>query len=72
MVVPFTRNIDALKFPYSYGVTRTPQNGLSNDSVAQVYQTRCLTYARFIRRIGVLENIHCDRIQILLRDYLNL
>ena len=72
IVVPFTKNLDASRFPYSYEIKRTASNGLSYDSVALIYQTRSLTFTRFLRPLGNLEKVHCDRIKKLLKDYLQL
>lgn len=69
MSVPFTKNQDALRFPHSHLIQSSVQNGLTIDSVAQVYQTRTMAYSRFQRKMGVLEKIHFEAIIILLQDY---
>ena len=72
MVTPFTGNLEALRFPYSYEVKRSRNNGLSRDSAALIYQTKCLTSSRFIRKIGEMEPIDMGRVKSLLENYLSL
>lgn len=69
MATPFTGNMDALRFPYSYDVKPSIINGLTTDSAVLVYQTRCLALTRFIRKIGDLEPAHFNNVKLLLKDY---
>ena len=43
MIVPLTKNQGCLRFPYSHQVKKSNTNGLLLDSVALIYQMRCLT-----------------------------
>src|SRR5208337_1983660 len=72
MVVPFTKNPDCLRFSYSYPVKKSNTNGLPLDSVALVFQMRCLgnSSARFLYKMGTLEDTHLKQIKILIKDYL--
>jgi mRNA interferase MazF len=74
MVVPLTKNQDCLRFPYSYKLPMSNVNGLSMDSVALIYQMRCLTASstRFLERYGVIEQCHFDQIKLLTKSYLKL
>lgn len=72
MVIPLTSNQDTLRFPFSYGIARSATNGLTQDSVVLIYQMRCLTLARLIRRIGVVEPHHIRAITTLVKNYLGL
>jgi mRNA interferase MazF len=72
MVTPFTGNIDAGKFPYTHQVGPTDTNGLSKDSVAQIYQTRNLAYDRFIRKLGEIDDSDYETVKVQLRDYCGL
>lgn len=72
MVTPLTGNLEALRFPYSHEVKRSRNNGLSRDSAALIYQTRCLTSSRFIRKIGEMEPTDMGRVKSLLENYLSL
>ncbi|MCW4048522.1 MAG: type II toxin-antitoxin system PemK/MazF family toxin [Candidatus Bathyarchaeota archaeon] len=72
MVTPFTGNLDAQRFPYAHKVTQSATNGLTRDSVALVYQTRCLTDERFIRKIGDMETEDLEIVKLLLKTYCDL
>jgi mRNA-degrading endonuclease toxin of MazEF toxin-antitoxin module len=74
MVVPLTKNKDCLRFPYSHQVKKSNTNGLLLDSVALVYQMRCLTASstRFLERIGLIEQNHLDQIKTLIKSYLKI
>lgn len=72
MVTPFTGNLDALRFPYSHEVKRSRSNGLSRDSAALIYQTRCLTSSRLRRKIGEINSTNMGRVKSLLENYLSL
>lgn len=74
MVVPLTKNQDCLRFPYSYQVKMSNTNGLSMNSVALIYQMRCLTASstRFLDRFGVIEQCHFDQIKLLIKSYLKI
>jgi len=69
MATPFTGNMDALRFPYSYEVKPSSTNGLTTDSAVLIYQTRCLALTRFIKKIGDLEPTHSTNVKLLLKDY---
>ena len=72
MVIPLTSNQGTIRFPFSYGIARSATNGLPQDSVVLIYQMRCLTSSRLMRRIGVVEPIHIRAIITLLKNYLGL
>jgi mRNA interferase MazF len=74
MVVPLTKNQDCLRFPYSHQVKKSIANGLLLDSVALVYQMRCLTVSstRFLGKIGDIEQNHFDQIKLLIKSYLKI
>jgi len=72
MVIPLTGNQGTLNFPFSYGITRSTTNGLTQDSVVLIYQMRCLTASRLIQKIGVVEPHHIHAITTLLKSYLGL
>ena len=72
MVVPFTKNQDYTRFPYAYAIKKSPTNGLLLDSVALIFQMRCLgnSTSRFLYKMGTIENAHLNQIKILIKDYL--
>jgi mRNA-degrading endonuclease toxin of MazEF toxin-antitoxin module len=74
MVVPLTKNQDCLRFPYSLQVKKSNTNGLLLDSVALVYQMRCLTASstRFLEKMGTVEQSHFDQIRLLIKSYLKI
>ncbi len=72
MVVPLTSSQTASRFPFTYTITRSSQNGLSADSIAMVFQLRSLSINRLLRRIGTLESSHLRRIKMLARQYLSI
>ena len=71
-VVPITKNQDVTRFPYTHAVSRSTINGLTYDSVAQIYQMRCLTNSRFITRLGIIEQNEFNAIITLIIDYLGI
>ena len=74
MVVPFTKNQDYTRFPYTYLVKKSNTNGLILDSVALVFQMRCLgnSTSRFLHKMGTIEDANLKQIKILIKDYLGI
>jgi len=72
MVVPFTSQLNALRFPYSIQVDPSPENGLSLPSVAMVFQLLALDKSRLFRRIGHLEAIYQEQISQMMKLMLDL
>ena len=72
MVVPFTKNQDYARFPYTYLVKKSTTNGLTLDSVALIFQMRCLgnSTSRFLYKMGTIEDAHLKQIKTLIKDYL--
>lgn len=73
-VVPFTSKMQYLRFPFTLKVQTSSSNGLTETSIALIYQQRCLTAknGRFINRIGIIEPDVLKQIRLLLKDYLSL
>ena len=72
VVVPLTSNPDASRFPFTHRIARSSGNGLSSNSIALIFQLRCIGLQRFIQKIGILEKSHFDTIKILVKNYLGL
>jgi len=72
MVVPLTSNMDANRFPNTCDIPRSTRNQLYMESVAMIFQMRCLCQDRFIHKIGILEKTHFDRIGTLIKNFLQL
>jgi len=64
MVVPFTSNSSATRFPYTISVTPSPQNGLSRVSVLLVFQLRAIDKSRLGKKIGRLEQQYLQQLEI--------
>jgi mRNA interferase MazF len=54
LVVPLTTSKAALRFPGTIQVDPTPENGLSHESVALVFQLRAIDRKRVKERLGKL------------------
>jgi mRNA-degrading endonuclease toxin of MazEF toxin-antitoxin module len=72
VVVPLTKNQDATRFPCTCSISRSAKNCLDIDSVAVVFQIRSISRGRFLHRIGVMEQVHFDRIKTLIKSHLKL
>ncbi len=72
MIVPLTKNMDCLRFPYTCKISKSTANGLTFDSVALVFHMRSLanSTARFQVKIGTIEETHLKQVKILIKDYL--
>lgn len=70
MVTPFTGRLRAQRFPFTHRVGISRKNGLTQDSIALVYQTRTLTVQRFLSKLGEINADDFDAIKILLKTYL--
>lgn len=55
IVIPLTSNIKALKFPYTFEIEPSYSNGLSNNSIALIFQIRAIDKSRLLKRLGILE-----------------
>ncbi|HEY4477606.1 MAG TPA: type II toxin-antitoxin system PemK/MazF family toxin [Candidatus Paceibacterota bacterium] len=54
-VIPCTSNAEALRFPFTYAIEPTKQNGLTVVSVALVFHLRALDAVFLKQRIGELD-----------------
>jgi mRNA interferase MazF len=54
LCVPCTSNPNALRFTHTLSISSTPENGLTQDSVALLFQLRSLDARRMITKLGVL------------------
>jgi mRNA-degrading endonuclease toxin of MazEF toxin-antitoxin module len=74
MIVPLTKNIDCLRFPYTYKIVKSATNGLTFDSVALVFHMRSLANsdARFKEKMGTIEESNLKQVKILIKDYLSI
>jgi len=63
MVVPMTSNLAAMRFPYTFRVDPSPQNGLTKPSVLLVFQLRAIDKGRLGKTIGNLEQHHLQQLE---------
>jgi len=72
MVVPFTSNTQALKFPNTLEIEPNPQNGLDQKSIALIFQTRAIDEKRIHNKIGKLKQQNTKKIDNKLKNILKL
>jgi mRNA interferase MazF len=72
LVIPFTSNVQALRFPYTLEVKASPGNGLSTLSIALVFQARAIDKKRMKKKIGHLEDSNLHKMNTLLKRLLDL
>jgi mRNA interferase MazF len=66
LIVPFTGNTSATRFPGTLLVQPDAQNGLTTPSVALVFQVRALDKRDCVRKLGALDSQSLDQILALL------
>ena|SRR3989344_4507856 len=54
--IPCTSNPEATRFPHTLLVEPSKQNGLSNTTVALIFQIRAIDRNRLMSKLGQLEN----------------
>jgi mRNA interferase MazF len=72
VVIPITGGLANDRFSYTHCIEPSMENGLSDESVALVFQIRALDPQRFIQRKGKLGKKDMDEIDSLLLDMLQL
>src|SRR5688500_3411161 len=63
MIVPFTSQLGALRFPYTIRVEPSAINGLTQPSVLLVFQLRAIDRRRVLTSIGRLEQSYLDQLE---------
>ena len=54
-VIPFTTSLNTNSFPDTCIVKPSNTNGLTEDSIALIFQLRAISLTRFKKRLGVLD-----------------
>jgi mRNA interferase MazF len=72
IIIPFTSNLSALRYPHTIEIHPSPENGLNATSVALVFQMRAIDRKRLQRRIGKLETDSLKQIDSMIRNILSL
>ena len=72
VVIPLTGELDKETFSFTHCVQATAENGLSDESVAMVFQLRSLDVSRFIEKKGRLSKEDMDKLDAIMKDMLKL
>jgi mRNA interferase MazF len=72
MIVPFTSNLKAERFPHTILIQPTRENGLTVPSVLLVFQLRAIDRQRVTRKIGHLEDNLMEKVNQEMKDLLGL
>jgi len=72
MIVPFTSNLKAQRFPHTILVQPSKQNGLTAPSVLLVFQLRAIDKQRVSKKIGSLEDELMGKVNQGIKDLLGL
>ncbi len=72
MIVPLTTNLVAARFPFTFQIDPSRQNGLLSSSIALVFQLCAADRTHLDSVIGHLEDIHLARVDEMMRQMLGL
>jgi mRNA interferase MazF len=72
MIVPMTSSSRALRFPHTFQVDPSPQNGLTRSSILLVFQLRAIDKSRLGDHIGRLEQCHMQTLETEMRALLGI
>ena len=72
MIIPFTSSLGALRYPHTFRVDPSQQNGLDRPSVLLVFQLRAIDKVRIAGNIGRLEQHYLQQLEAELRNLLNI
>ena len=73
IIVPITDWKDHFSIaPWMIKIDSSPQNGLSKASSIDCFQIRSVSETRFVRKIGVIDNLSQDKIKIALTRVLSI
>ena len=72
MVVPLTSRLATLRFPFTFEIQPSAQNGLSIPSIALVYQLRAIDKDFIYPVIGHLEDHYMEKLDAIMRQLLGL
>lgn len=71
-VIPLTSNLNALRFNNTLKIIKSNQNKLDKNSIALIFHIQSLDKRKFIIKVGSLEKIYTEEIDLRLKNYLNL
>ena len=72
VIIPLTAELQNERFSHTCCVQPSEENGLTDESVALVFQIRALDPQRFIQKKGKLDKKDMEAIDVLLMDMLKL
>jgi mRNA interferase MazF len=72
MIIPLTSNVSALRYPHTFEVLPSEQNGLKTVSIVLIFQLRAIDQKRLQRKIGYMEVELLKRIDGMLKQMLAL
>lgn len=72
VVIPFTSNLQALRFPHTLEIKPSKASGLTVLSAALIFQVRAIDKRRLKRKIGELEEATLKEIDSMLKRMLRL
>ncbi len=73
IVIPLTSNLSHLSLPYTMKIEKTASTNLKEDSVALIFQLRCIDEARLTgSAIGMAEEEQIRKIKTLMKEMLAL
>lgn len=55
VVIPFTSNLEALRFPYTLVISPSVKNNLKQKSIALIFHIRSIDKIRIIKTIGKID-----------------
>ncbi len=72
MIVPFTSNLKAQRFPHTILIQPSKQNGLTAPSVLLDFQLRAIDKQRVLKKISQLEDELMGKVNQEMKDLLGL
>ena len=72
IIIPFTSNLQALRFSNTLIVEPSLENGLKSESILLVFQIRAIDKTRILHKIGILEDGYQKKVDNMLINMLKL
>ena len=72
IIIPFTSNIQALRFPNTIEIAPSKENGLNEKSIALIFQVRAIDKKRLKNKIGRIETAILAKINNMLKNLLQI
>lgn len=70
VVVPLTKNLEALRFPYTLSIIDSSLNNLEQNSAALIFQIKSIDKNRLLKKIGVLSPSDLKKIDLQMKKML--